>query len=236
MWPACSKNWAGSNMPDLTSRHGSYCAKLTWIQSGWPDQGLAKHIWSGSKLVCRSHWAQGATGPLPVSHFQTWLHFSTDVLDHVVQNQPRSDLVLGDCQVWAKRIGPEANWCFKNSFQWFQTDPDWMWTEFSMFTGVCQCPFKILFLVSFLKQASDNEGSTCISPAWKVECLNLSHICSMDMIYLESCSADTIRSQPCENFSRLFPDFPVRDPDHGHVRIFPGCSLTFQCRSLVSME
>ena len=33
----------------------SCCAKPTRIRSGWPGQGLAKRIWSGTKLVCRNH-------------------------------------------------------------------------------------------------------------------------------------------------------------------------------------
>ena len=43
-------------------RHGSYCAKPPQIRSGWPGQGLAKHTWSGSKLVCRNHRAQFLAG------------------------------------------------------------------------------------------------------------------------------------------------------------------------------
>ena len=40
-------------------RHGSYCTvtKPTRIRSGWPCQGLAKCIWSGSRSVCRNHRA-----------------------------------------------------------------------------------------------------------------------------------------------------------------------------------
>ena len=37
-----------------------------------------------------------ADGPLQVSHFQTWLHSSTDSSDHIVQNQPGSEQ---DCLV-----------------------------------------------------------------------------------------------------------------------------------------
>ena len=36
---------------------GSYCAKPTMIRSGRPGQGLAKHIWSGSKPGYRNHRA-----------------------------------------------------------------------------------------------------------------------------------------------------------------------------------
>ena len=43
-------------------RHGSYCAKPTRIRSGWPGQGLAKHIWSGSKLMCRNHLVRFLAG------------------------------------------------------------------------------------------------------------------------------------------------------------------------------
>ena len=66
-------------------RHGSYCAKPTRIRCGWPGQGLTKHIWSGSKPVCRNHPArfwQDATGPLPVSHLQTRFRSSTGVPDN----------------------------------------------------------------------------------------------------------------------------------------------------------
>ena len=86
------------------------CA-LAWIWYRWLGHVRAKCIWSGSKPACETHKArfcQNATGtlPLPVSHFQTWLCSSTDDPDDIVQNQPWSDLVLADCQVWAKRIRP----------------------------------------------------------------------------------------------------------------------------------
>ena len=55
---------------------------------------------------------QDATGPLPVSHFWTWLYSSTDILDNIVQNQPGSDLVLADCvRFWPNGSGPEASRC-----------------------------------------------------------------------------------------------------------------------------
>ena len=59
--------------------------------------------WAGSDFLHPIHWAwfwQNATSPLPVSH-QTRLCSSTDSLYHTVQNQPRSCLVLADCQIWA---------------------------------------------------------------------------------------------------------------------------------------
>ena len=44
-------------------------------------------------------------------HFQTRLH-STDSLDHIVQNQPGSDLVLAACvRFWPDRAGLEASQC-----------------------------------------------------------------------------------------------------------------------------
>ena len=116
--------------------------KNTHIQSGWPGQGLAKCIWSRSKLVCKNHRAwfwQNATGPLPVSHFQTQLRSSTDDADHIVQNQPRSDLVLA-VRFWPNGSGPEASRYAKiigpASGQHFQANPDWMRIRSSMFAGL----------------------------------------------------------------------------------------------------
>ena len=105
---SCSQNQAGSYLPDPTSpasgsvpffqrSHGSFCAKLTRIRSGWSGQGLANRIWPGSKPVFRNHRArfwQNATGPLPVSHFETRQRSSTDGPDQIVPNQPGADLVL----------------------------------------------------------------------------------------------------------------------------------------------
>ena len=66
--PVCSQNRPGSYIPDPTScihfssgcccfqrRPGSHCVKPTRIRSGWPGRRLAKHIWSGSNLVCMNH-------------------------------------------------------------------------------------------------------------------------------------------------------------------------------------
>ena len=67
LWPACSQDWAGSYLPDLTSHilFSSVFPKETWIilYKADPDliwmacQGLAKCIWSGSKSMCRNHLA-----------------------------------------------------------------------------------------------------------------------------------------------------------------------------------
>ena len=74
---------------------------------------------------------QDATGPLPVSHFQTRLSSSTDISDNTVQNKPRSDLVLADCvSFWPNGSGPEAIRCARiirpTSSQCFPADLDWM--------------------------------------------------------------------------------------------------------------
>ena len=114
--------------------HRSYCAKPTLIQSGWPGQGLAKCLWSGSKPVCRNHWAwlmAGCNWPatsLPLS--ETQLHSSTDVPDHIMQNQPGSDLILaGRIKFWPDGSGPEASQCARNiwpiSGRCFQANLDW---------------------------------------------------------------------------------------------------------------
>ena len=71
LWPlrlACSQNRPGSYMPDPTyasisfpffqRRHASYCVKPTQIRSGWPSQGLAKHVWCRRRLVCWNHRAR----------------------------------------------------------------------------------------------------------------------------------------------------------------------------------
>ena len=48
---------ASVSAPFFQRRRGSHCAKSTRIRSGWPGQGLATRIWSGSKL-CRNHRAR----------------------------------------------------------------------------------------------------------------------------------------------------------------------------------
>ena len=78
---------ASNSDPFFQRRLGSYCAILAWIQSGWPGQVLAKCIWSGNH---QAQFWQYVTGLHPVTHFQTWLHSSTDGSDHSVQNQPVS--------------------------------------------------------------------------------------------------------------------------------------------------
>ena len=76
----------------------------------WPDASGLEANWCAG-ITWPSFW-QEATGPLPVSHFQTRFHSSTDVPDNTVQNQPRSDLVLAECvRFWPNHSGLEASWC-----------------------------------------------------------------------------------------------------------------------------
>ena len=53
---------ASFSVPFFLRKHGLYHAKLTRILPRWPGQGLAKLIWSGSKLVCRNHQARFLAG------------------------------------------------------------------------------------------------------------------------------------------------------------------------------
>ena len=90
-------------------------------------------------IIVPGFW-QDAAGPLPVSHFHTWFRSSTDVPDNIVQNQPRSSLVLADCVgVWPNGSGPEASQCARiirpASGHCFPADPDRMLIGSGMFTG-----------------------------------------------------------------------------------------------------
>ena len=59
---------ASVSAPFFQRRHGSYCAKPTLIRCGWPGQGLAKRIRSGSKPVCRNHLARFLAGRNPTGY------------------------------------------------------------------------------------------------------------------------------------------------------------------------
>ena len=76
----------------------------------WPNaSGLEASRCAG--IIWLGFW-QNATGPLPVSHFQTRFRSSTDVPDNIVRNQSGSDLVLANCvRFWPNRSGPEARLC-----------------------------------------------------------------------------------------------------------------------------
>ena len=65
--PLCSQNWAEWYMADPTSRIrvSSVFPEKAWnmlCNPSWPGQGLAKRIWSGSKLVWRNHRARFLVG------------------------------------------------------------------------------------------------------------------------------------------------------------------------------
>ena len=72
------QNWPGSDLDGLVR---------VWLNAS----GL-KARWC-ARIIRPGFW-QDANGPLPVSHFQTRFHSSTDVPDNTVQNQSGSGLVL----------------------------------------------------------------------------------------------------------------------------------------------
>ena len=107
--------------PNASGLEESQCAGITW-PGFWQDEN----------------------GPLPVSHFHTRLRPSTDIPDHIVQNQCGSYLVLADCvRFGLNGSGPKASQCARLirpvSGQRFQADPDQMRIRSSMFTGYISC-------------------------------------------------------------------------------------------------
>ena len=114
LWPACSQNCARSYMPDLTShnqlqkRPRSHCAKLIWIQSGWPGQVLGKHlVWKQASVQKSPGLVLAECNQLAICRYQTQLHSSTDSLD-----QPGSNLVLvGFVRFWSNGSGLDASRC-----------------------------------------------------------------------------------------------------------------------------
>ena len=112
--------YAGSDSPHPFQCHFSRegMGHAVQNQPGSDLEGLAR-VWlnsSGLKAsqcagIIRPSFWQAATSLLLVSHFQTQLCSSTDVLDNI-QNQPRSNLVLADCaRVWPNRSSLEAIRC-----------------------------------------------------------------------------------------------------------------------------
>ena len=141
-------------MPDLTShiwfRSNISKEGLDHIVQKWPRpdlDGLVR-FWPNAsgpeasqcaKIIRPCFW-ENATSPLPVSHFQTRLHSSTNSLDHIVQSQAGSDLVLADCvRCWPNRSNPEANRyasiIWPTFGQCFWANLDRMWIRSGMFTG-----------------------------------------------------------------------------------------------------
>ena len=108
----------------VQNRPGSYLDGLVRV---WPNASGLEASWC-ARTIGPGFW-QDATGPPPVSHFQTRFRSSTDVLDNTVQNQPGSELVLADCvRFWPNGSGPEASRCARiirpASSQCFPADPD----------------------------------------------------------------------------------------------------------------
>ena len=91
----------------------------------WPNAcGLEASQCAG--IIGPGLW-QDTTGLLPVFHSQTQLHSSTDVPDHIMQNQPGSDLILaGRIKFWPKMglVRKQAS-VQETSGQCFQADLDW---------------------------------------------------------------------------------------------------------------
>ena len=105
----------------------------------WPNASGLEASWCAG-IIWPGFW-QDATGPLPVSCFQTWFHSSTDVPDNIVQNQPRSSLVLADCVRFGPNgSSPEVSQCARNirpaSGQCFPADLDRMWIGSWLFMGM----------------------------------------------------------------------------------------------------
>ena len=172
--PMCQIQLHTSNLFLFQRRPESCCAKLVLIWSGWPGQVLDKHTWTGSKLVCKNHRAQFWQNTniwLPVSHFQTQLHSYTDGSDHIVQNQPGSDLVLADCQASAERSLSGSKPVGKNYWACFQADPEWMQIWSCMFTGKVSLPpnCSLMGSLDLLLQsqvAPDENSAVCLSPLY----------------------------------------------------------------------
>ena len=77
--------------PNASGPEASQCARIIWA---WFLKNATAH------------------GPAKFLLF-TWMHSCTDGPDHIiVQNWPRSSLVLADCvRFWPNGSSPEASWC-----------------------------------------------------------------------------------------------------------------------------
>ena len=69
----------------------------------WPNASGLEASWCAG-IIGPGFW-QDATGPLPVSRFQTRFRSSTDVPDNTLENQPGSSLFLANCV----RFGPNGS-------------------------------------------------------------------------------------------------------------------------------
>ena len=73
----------------------------------WPN-GSGPEASRGARIIGPG-FLHAATGPLPLLYS---VRSSTDVPDHIVQNQPGSDLVLAGCvRFWLNGSDPEASRC-----------------------------------------------------------------------------------------------------------------------------
>ena len=153
LWPACSQNQAASYMPDPTScicfcsvfpkkaqiiLHKTNLDLIWMVWSGFGQTHLVrKHAGVQESLGLASGRTQPACYQFPTL---TRLHSSTDIPDNIVQNQPRSDLVLADCvRFWPNGSSLEASQCARiiqpTSGQCFPAIPAWMQIGSIMFTG-----------------------------------------------------------------------------------------------------
>ena len=97
---------------------GSLWAKRTWIQSGWPGR-----FWPNAPCP-EAGWCARIVGPscgrMHPTHYQFPTETFTDSQDHIVQNQPRSNLVLTDRRVLAKWIWSRCKPLCKNRLACFR--------------------------------------------------------------------------------------------------------------------
>ena len=137
----------------VQNRPGSDVSGLVRV---WQNaSGLEANRWAGiiyqlpvshcqTRLLPVSHCQ---TRLLPVSHCQTRLRSSTDIPDHIAQNQSGSDLFMTDCvRFWLNGSGPEASRCariIRPTFgQCLRAGPDRMRIASGMFTGPVSAPSK----------------------------------------------------------------------------------------------
>ena len=110
--------YTGSHFPYPIQFHFSKEGMDLIVQNrpGSDMDGLVR-VWQNASGLEASQFArfirrgfcQDATSPLPAFHFQTRLQSSTDVPDHIAQNQPGSSLALADrVRFWPNGSGPEA--------------------------------------------------------------------------------------------------------------------------------
>ena len=149
----------------------SYCAKLARIQfgSGWPCQVWAKQIHSGSKPVCKNHWAHfwptlrqrpllapSVCGPQMVCVFvcvcacvcvrvcgRNELEVCT-MLAYLHISSFRTMLVLyagHTCTHLQTLWGQRTKWILPTLPSWSRSDAIWIWHVYWQTTPVISCCF-----------------------------------------------------------------------------------------------